>query len=149
MASAEYESIKDELPIPQQKIPKGLKTKVLANHGYRYWKDMFNHRQLLGLGKLLNRIKEIEDENMSEIILLAFSMGIEANNLFCEYDANYGIGHLFKLHGFYPPLAFIAENRIFGAKYGARTCLNYFKQILKAKNYNCHPFDKYVEDSEL
>jgi len=47
---------------------------------------MFNDRQLLLLGRLLNEIDDIEDQNVKEFLLTTFSAMLESNNMFCMYN---------------------------------------------------------------
>ena len=48
------------LPIPEQAIPAGDETTRLLRWGYRRYRDMFNDRQLLGLGTLFARIQALQ-----------------------------------------------------------------------------------------
>jgi len=147
-AKEEYIEKKDELPIPQQKVPKGVKTRELKNHGYEYFKDMFNQRQLLGLAKLLSKIKEIDDRKTREILLLIFSNSTDYNNMFCLYNTQRNHPeHLFLRHAYVPRNTF-AENNIWGVKYGRGTFKKEFKMIREGVDYGINPFEKYRENGE-
>lgn len=84
------------MPIPDQKIPMGYNTNQIINHGYERFSDLFNTRQLLGLGVLLKEINELADDEAKFWLQLAFSGMLEMNNMFCRYQANaYKICNIF------------------------------------------------------
>ena len=137
----EYETLKDKLPIPQQKIPSGLKTKELLNHEYYYFKDLFTKRQLLCLGLLLKEIFTIKDQNLREFFLLSFSTALEYNNLLCEYHRkNHYIYNLFRKHAF-PSTLNPVENNVWGTRYGTGTYRNFLLKTIKIKEYCEHPYE--------
>jgi len=76
-AKEEFKSVDKEWLgkyIPDTEIPMGYNTKQMINHGYKYWKDMFNERQLLSIGKLLKAILELDvDDNVRELLVITFS----------------------------------------------------------------------------
>lgn len=145
-AAIEYEGRKDELPIPQQKIPEGYNTRQILNYGYKYWKDMFTKRQLLCHGKFLRYLKNnIYDLNIKELFLLAFSQSLDSNNKISNYDSTKNhIKNMFSHHAFIPATDF-CENNAFGAKQGARTLKGFLENIISAKKYCIEPFEKFRE----
>lgn len=152
-AKQEYEKVKSDWAgqyIPNSKIPKGDETypRLIENHGYKYWEDMFNERQLLNLGKLLKAILDLKvDSNIKEFSLLAFSKALEYNNMLCEYNRkNSYIRDLFRMHAYHPSLNPV-ENNLWGAKFGFGTFKNHFGKNLKYKEYNKTPFEKYVNSN--
>jgi len=93
-----------DLLFPRTPIPPGYNTNQMLNYNYRFWFQMFNERQLLGLSALLRAIQTIEDQNVREFILLLFSGTLEFNNMFCS-SKGLGTGairHLFAHHAFIP-----------------------------------------------
>ena len=95
-AMADYNRIKSSLPVPEQDIPAGFNTNQILNHGYRKFRDLFNDRQLLCLGLLLQAINEIRDKSVQLWLQLAFSGMLEMNNMFCRYQQNaYKICNIF------------------------------------------------------
>jgi len=114
-----YEHIKERLEeqrerllYPRTPIPSGYNTNQMIKHNYRFWSQMFNERQLLGLSILLEAILKIEDLNVMEFLLLLFSGALEFNNLFCS-PKGLGTGavrHLFAHHAFIPPKESIEAN---------------------------------------
>lgn len=128
-----YDDIKDTLPIPQQKIPIGYNTNQILNHGYVYFKDLFNKRQLLGLGLLLKEINNIQDENVKFWMQLAFSGMLEMNNMFCRYQANaYKICNIFFNHA-YVPITMPVENNVWGTKLGTGNFIKTLEKIIRGK----------------
>ncbi len=88
-ARQRFEAERPALNLPEQEIPNiGAKTKVDADmegHGFRYWVDMFNERQLLLLARLRDAILTVEDANAREYLLLAWSAAIEYSNMLVSY----------------------------------------------------------------
>ncbi|MGV8980527.1 DNA methyltransferase [Clostridium sp.] len=140
-AITDYEELKDGLPIPQQEIPIGYNTKQIINHGYKYFKDLFNKRQLLSLGLLLKAIDEYEDDDVKFWLLLAFSGSLEMNNMFCRYQNNASkISNLFFNHA-YVPITMPVENSIWGTKLGTGTFIKTIDKILRGKKFNKEIYD--------
>ena len=135
--------------IPDTEIPEGVKTKEMINYGYKYWKDMFNERQLLSLGKLLKEILELDvDENVRELLQTAFSDLLNYHNMLCEYNrlAN-KLRELFRQHAFHAT-ANPVENNLWGTKYGMGSFISEFTKIRSAKTYNISPFEKYIQNGK-
>ncbi len=146
-ASHEFESIREQLPLPQQAIPIGVKTQELLNHKILFFSDMFNSRQLLSLGKLLMEILQIQDQNLKEFFLITFSTALEYNNLLCEYHRkNHYIYNLFRKHAF-PATLNPVENNVFGtAKYGTGTFKNFFAKTIRIKKFCQKPYEYYISE---
>ena len=148
-AARELAQIGDTLPLPDQEVPPGQKTRELLNHGYHNFRDMFNARQLLCLGRLLEETLEIADENVKEVILLTFSTFLDYSNMFCLYNrAANKVEHLFLHHAFYPQNAPV-ENNVWGTKYGRGTFVNEFEMVRQGKEYGATPFEKYLDGDKL
>jgi len=152
-AKEDYEKVEREWLgkyIPDTKIPKGQETypRLIENHGYKYWKDLFNPRQILSLAKLLRTIIEldVDNKNIKELLILTFSESLNFHNMLCEYAR--GKNHLrdlFARHAF-QPIFNPVENNIWGGEGGGRgTFKNEIEKILKGKEFNLSPFEKYVE----
>ncbi|MFX0101665.1 MAG: DUF1156 domain-containing protein [Candidatus Hodarchaeota archaeon] len=145
-AREEFLKLEPNLTIPHQAIPMGFNTKQIMNHGYKYFKDMFNHRQLLCLGRFLDYLKnDVEDRNHKEFLLLAFSAMLECNNSWgCLYETHHNkIGNAFSKHAYHPRSQFI-ENNFALEKFGGGTFNAKLKQIKRGKKYCSEPFEKYV-----
>lgn len=147
-AKDEYKNLENEWLgkyIPDTKIPAGVKTKELLNHGYRYWKDMFSERQLLSLGKLLKTILELDvDGNVRELLVINFSSFLETQTMLCEYLRGRNHIHiLFRIHAFHPTLNPV-ENNPWGTNYGRGAFKNFWKKIMHGKHFNRKTFEKYI-----
>jgi adenine-specific DNA methylase len=146
-AEAELQEKRSELPIPTTERYIGT-SDFARNHGYERYDQMFNPRQLLGLGKILNEIKRIEDQNIKEFMLLAFSDNLAFNNRFCEYNRPSN-----KLEGIYKRHTITArhspvENNLWGTDYGRAGFNSEFEKVRKGKEFGKNPFEKYIEDGE-
>ena len=112
------------------------------NHGYRYFYQLFNERQLLSLSKLLTGILEVDDKNTREFLLLAFSACLETNNILCKYETRWQkTSALFGLPG-YHPVERVAENNVWGTKYGRGTFVRCCEKVIRAKSHNSNQDSK-------
>lgn len=153
-AKDEYKNVEPEWLgryIPDTKIPKGQETypRLIKNHGYKYWKDMFNERQLLSLGKLLKAILELDvDENVRELLVITFSDTLNYQNMLCEYNrvAN-KLKELFSKHAFHPSINPV-ENNVWGSEYGLGIFNHMADKIYQSKIYNNKPFEKYINSGQ-
>ncbi len=140
-AQKDYKKIKDTLPIPTQKIPKGYNTNQMINHGYNHFSDMFNNRQLLTLGLLMKTINELENKESQFWCQLAFSDMLEMNNMFCRYQASANkIGNIFFNHA-YVPITMPVENNVWGTKLGTGTFIKTIEKIIRGKKFNTDMYD--------
>nr|MDO8082128.1 DNA methyltransferase [Candidatus Freyarchaeota archaeon] len=142
-ARREYKKCEDKLLIPHQKIPiEGRSDPRPVNHGYTYFKDMFNERQLLCLSHLLEEILKIADTNIRELLLIAFSDCLDANNMFCKYEIEWHkISLFFGFHA-YHPIERPTENNIWGTKYGRGTFAKCFEKVRRAKIFCKKPYER-------
>ena len=146
-AAAELDEKRDELPIPTTQRYRGSSDRA-RNHGYETYDQMFNDRQLLSLSKLLKEIDNIENQNIKEFLLLAFSDSLAFHNMFTEYHrvAN-------KLEGIYKRHTITTrhtpvENNVWGTKYGRGSFSSEFDKMRKGKEFGQNPYEKYIEDGE-
>lgn len=121
---------------PRQRIPmRERRDPRPINYGYKSFFEMFNERQLLCLSELLYGIKTLNgiSNNTREFLLLAFSDCLAANNMFCIYETNWRkIGLLFGLRPFHP-FERIAENNVWGTKFGRGTFTRCLQKLIGAK----------------
>lgn len=145
-AKDEYNKRKEMLLIPHQKIPtEGRSDPRPVNHGYTHFREMFNERQLLCVSYLLEEILKIPDTNIRELMLIAFSDCLDANNMFCKYEIQWHkISLFFGLHA-YHPIERPTENNIWGTKYGRGTFVKCFKKVRRAKVYCKKPYERFVK----
>lgn len=140
-AKKDFSELERELPIPDQMIPEGYNTNQIRNHRYRRFRDLFNERQLLCLGLLLQAINEVDDKDVQLWLQLAFSGMLEMNNMFCRYQQNaYKICNIFFNHA-YVPIAMPVENCVWGAKLGTGTFDKTVQKILRGKRFNTSIYD--------
>jgi putative DNA methylase len=135
----------EHLPYPKSKIPVGEKTKSgLIAHHFIYWHQMFNPRQLLCLSTLLKAIGEENDQAMQEMLLSAFQMTLEANNMFSRYRTNAGtrspFGGIFSRHD-YQPKATACEINVWGALPLYGPYISCFGKVILGKEFCISPFD--------
>ncbi|MFC5134011.1 MULTISPECIES: DUF1156 domain-containing protein [Haloferacaceae] len=136
---------------PDEKIPPGHMTSErnpVFDHGYSEWTDMFNERQLLSFSKILQSIDQIEDQNISEYLLLAFSDSLRTNTMMVSYDMGYNkIGDFFRTNSFDPPM-YPVENNVWGADFGRGTFKSSFDMVKTGVEYASAPTERYVDDGE-
>ncbi len=142
-ARAEWEQRRQTLPFPHQRIPtEGRSDPRPINHGYTHFWHLFNERQLLCLSVLLQRILELPDTNVRELMLLAFSDCLDANNMFCKYEIEWHkISVFFGLHA-YHPIERPTENNVWGTAFGRGTFLKCVEKVRRGKAYGQHPYER-------
>lgn len=144
---------KDELHefVPDGSIPEGHLTSErnpVFDHGYQDWADMFNTRQLLCLSALLRSIKQVEDQNLRELLLLTFSDALMFQSTFTIYNLTANkIEGTFRMNSFVPQVE-IVENNVWGTRAGRGTFSNTFEKVHRAVEYASNPTERYVSDGE-
>ena len=130
------------LPIPQDEILPGDETARLLRWGYRFYREMFNDRQRLGLGLLLRSIRKVESREVRYALLTVFSDFLRYQNMLCRYDT-YALKcqDIFSVHGF--PVGLVqCENNLLGVpKVGSGSFRHFVEKYLRAKNYCVSPFE--------
>jgi adenine-specific DNA methylase len=130
------------LPIPEDPIPKGDETDRLHRWGYRCYRDMFNQRQLLGLGVLLRTIQRVSNTEIRYALLTVFSDFMRYQNMLCRYDT-YALKcqDVFSVHGF--PVGLVqCENSILGIpRIGSGAFRHFVEKYRRAKEYCEKPFE--------
>jgi adenine-specific DNA methylase len=136
-----------DLPIPDDEIPDGDETARLHRWGYRRYREMFNDRQLRGLGLLLREILAVPGPTEREALLTVFSDFLRYQNMLCRYDT-YALKcqDIFSVHGF--PVGLVqCENNLLGfPKVGAGGFRHFVEKYLRAKDYCVHPFETRVDN---
>jgi putative DNA methylase len=152
-ASCDLQEHYDDLRIPDQQIPHhGVNTNYAGNdlwaHGYRYWREMFNDRQLLCLCRLRDAILRLGNQNLREYLLLAWSDSIRNQNLFCGYERDYRkLSPQFSLHAYRPNLD-ITENNVWGTDFGRGTFINIRDQLTAAFKWLRQPDDNFFSSDD-
>jgi putative DNA methylase len=144
-AKKEFKHIGKYLPIPNTSIPQGVETKRALNHGYRKFRDLFNRRQLLILGKIYKWILELKDWNVKEFFTLAFSNCLKYNNMFCKYNSTRGfITDIFRTHSYSPSMAPV-ESNCYDAPKGRGSFTAFVNLVIEGKEYCRNPFERIIE----
>lgn len=132
----------DDLLIPDDAIQPGDETNRLHRWGYKRWRELFNDRQLVGLGLLMRRIGAVENDETRYALATVFSDFLRYQNLLCRYDT-YALKcqDIFAVHGF--PVALLAcENSLLGIpKVGSGSFVHFVAKYVKAKEYAKHPYE--------
>jgi len=150
VAAERFRAVEGSLPIPDQAIPDGWKTGDLLAHDYVKWRDLFNPRQLLCAGTLLQAILGLPDRKVRESFVTLFSASLEFNNMLCTYKGGNArrpgaVRHIFSHHAFVFPYEAL-ENNFWGvgAHSGTFTHL-YSSRMRRAKEYSLLPQEREVE----
>ena len=127
---------------PRSEIPTGYNTNQMIKHNYLFWHQMFNERQLLAHTTLLEAIVQEPNQDIKELLLLAFSGTLERNNLFCRYfnDRNTIQGNFDNHH--YAPKLDPAENCIWGTDELRGTFQNMLGRVREGLVFRTHVYDR-------
>lgn len=139
-ATQAFIKLEPSLDIPQDEIPNGDESDRLHRWGYRKYREMFNERQLLGLGLLRARILKVKASEVRRALLTVFSDFLRYQNMLCRYDT-YALKcqDIFSVHGF--PVGLIqCENSILGIpKIGSGAFRHFVEKYNRAKHYCVAP----------
>ena len=140
----DFSAMKDKLPFPKEAIPsKGKQDQRPTSHGYAYFSELFNSRQLLNLSMLLDEIIKISDRQSREFLLLAFSASLETNNLLCKFETKWDkISASFAIPAYHPTER-MAENNVWGGRFGRGTFSKTFNKLIMAKKLGMQVTEKH------
>ncbi len=133
---------------PNLKLEAGYNTNQVINYGFKNWKEFFNDRQLLGLGRLYNAILAIYDTDVRDLFLLAFSGALEFNNMFASYkgEGTGAVRHMFSHHILKPERTPIEAN-IWGTPKSSGSFSNLFRnRVDRAIKYRQNPTEISAEN---
>ena len=133
--------------VPDREILAGDETNRLHRWGYRYYRQMFNDRQLLGLEQSCRLIHDATDQRIRNALATNLSDLLRYQNLLCRYDTRTLKSlDIFSVHGF--PVGLIAcESNLLGitnvngANVGSGGWTNIIDKYAKAKEYCNAPFE--------
>ncbi|HXH10408.1 MAG TPA: DNA methylase [Alphaproteobacteria bacterium] len=134
--------------VPNEEIPPGDETDRLHRWGYRYYCEMFNARQLLGLELSCRAISEQPDERVRNALATNLSDLLRYQNMLCRYDTMALKSlDIFSVHGF--PVGLVqCESNLLGipAKHrgvniGSGGWSNIVEKYVAAKTYCERPFE--------
>ena len=134
--------IESDLPIPTDAIPEGDETTRLHRWGYRRYREMFNERQLLGLGLLLRRIRNVQETALRRAMLTVFSDFLRYQNMLAR-DETYALKcqDIFSVHGFPVGLVQCEDNLLGIPRIGSGSFRHFVEKYKRAKEYCKHPFE--------
>ncbi len=142
-ARAKRSLARSRLSLPTARIPHGHNTDQARRHNYTHWRQLFNHRQLLALGRLLRGIQTEPDLAVREALLLLFSGALEFNNMFCSFkgEGTGAVRHLFAHHILRPPRTPLEANP-WGPRGSSGSFLTLFdRRLVAARCYREAPFE--------
>ena len=133
--------------VPDQKIPSGDETDRLLRWGYGHYRQMFNHRQLLGLELSCRLVHRVEEERIRRSLATNLSDLLRYQNMLCRYDTRALKSlDIFSVHGF--PVGLVqCESNLLGivnsnrAHVGSGGWTNIIDKYARAKRYCDAPFE--------
>ncbi len=136
------QSLHARLPLPSRPIPlAGREDLRPTTHGYATYQQLFNARQLLALGWLLEWIGTVTDPALQDYLVLAFSDALAANNLLCPFAYGYDkLTPLFGLHA-YNMITRPVENNVWGTVFGRGSFLRCLNKVIAGKQYCGRPYE--------
>lgn len=138
----------DTTYVPDDEIPTGDETNRLHRWGYKYYREMFNPRQLLGLELSARMIDEIADERIRNALATNLSDLLRYQNMLCRYDSMALKSlDIFSVHGFPVGLIQCESNMLGIVDSNKKICIgsggwaNIIEKFRKAKAYCDNPFE--------
>jgi adenine-specific DNA methylase len=133
---------KSRLPIPHELIPsQGRSDQRPLLYGYKRYKEMFNDRQLLCLGRIAAAIRRTKDPAVRRALALAFSHSLATNNMFCSYAFGYRrLCPIFSVHA-YRKVPRPVEGNVWGLHTGRGSFRNAVRALLAGSEYMRDPFE--------
>ncbi|HEX3887780.1 MAG TPA: hypothetical protein VHW05_09805 [Phenylobacterium sp.] len=133
--------------VPTEAIPAGDETNRLIRWGYRYWRELFNERQLFGLEASAQIVAGQNDQRLRHALATNLSDLLRYQNMLCRYDTMALKSlDIFSVHGF--PVGYVqCESNILGIRsekgvpVGSGGWVNITDKYAKAKAYCDAPFE--------
>jgi len=133
--------------VPQLTIPSGDETDRLHRWGYRYYRELFNARQLLGLELSCRWIAAVKNARVKRALATNLSDLLRYQNMLCRYDTMALKSlDIFSVHGF--PVGLVqCESNLLGISnangnsVGSGGWTNIIEKYAKAKRYCDAPFE--------
>jgi len=131
-----------QLPIPRARIPvHGRSDRRPIIFGHRRYVDLFNARQLLGLGVIAKEIMNTKDRDVRRALALAFSHALASNNMFCGWAFGYRrLTPLFGVHAFRKVTRPVEAN-LLGLGAGRGSFGNAVRAVVRGYEYMVAPFE--------
>jgi putative DNA methylase len=147
-AAALLTRLRSKLPLPKAAIPsKGRSDHRPLIYGVRHYTELFNDRQLLGLGLIARAVMETEDRAVRRLLALAFSQSLASNNMLCGWALGYRrLTPLFGVHS-YRKVTRPVEGNLLGLKAGRGSFGNAVRAVLRGCEYMAKPFEYRYRDT--
>jgi len=130
-----------KLPWPRSSIHDYEKTNRLVVHNYTRWSELFNQRQLLALGYILEAVRNEPDAALREALTAAFLGTLEHQNMLNIYYMPYAqSAGAFGRHDFHPKVN-ACEGNPWGAAKGRGTFFLAYQTVREGKRYLLEPFE--------
>ncbi len=138
----------EPLFVPDDEIPPGEESSRLQRWGYRFYREMFNYRQLLGLELSSRIIATCSNPRVKRALITNLSDLLRYQNMLCRYDA-VALKSLdvFSIHGYPVGLVQCESNllglsaRSGGPSIGSGGWGNIVGKYRRAKKYCERPFE--------
>ena len=133
--------------VPDQEIPLGDETRRLHRWNYRFWRDLFGPRQLLGLELSCRLIAQIDDKRIRHALATNLSDLLRYQNMLCRYHAGaLKCLDVFAVHGFPVGQVYCEANLLGivdgnGTNVGSGGWTNVIAKFVKAKQFCDAPFE--------
>jgi len=127
--------------LPTLILENGYNTRQAMSYGFLAWRDFFNDRQLLALGRLHDAVTRLEDAAARAALLTLFSGVLEFNNMFASYkgEGTGAVRHMFSHHVLKPERTPIEAN-VWGTPKSSGSFSNLFRsRLLRAADYRLAP----------
>ena len=99
-ARLKFGNLEKALPIAKARVLVQPGDSRPRSYGFKRYRDMFNARQLLHHGSVLETFAKLEEPARS-IAILAFSESLQTNCMFCPYSTDWRrLAALFSIHGY-------------------------------------------------
>jgi putative DNA methylase len=133
--------------VPEQEILSGDESDRLHRWGYRYYHQLFNARQLLGIELSCRQIDKTKTDRVKHALATNLSDLLRYQNMLCRYDTMALKSlDIFSVHGF--PVGLVqCESNLIGISNGNGTSVgsggwtNVIDKYTKAKRYCDAPFE--------
>lgn len=129
------------IQLPTLALQYGYNTRQAMRYGFSAWRDFFNDRQLLALGRLHFAIAALPDTNVRDAFLALFSGVLEFNNLFASYkgEGTGAVRHMFSHHILKPERTPIEANPWGTQKSSGSFSTLFRSRLLRALDYRQAP----------
>jgi adenine-specific DNA methylase len=134
--------------VPEEEIPSGDETNRLHRWGYKKYREMFSHRQLVSLELSARIIAKEPNKRIRDALATNLSDLLRYQNMLCRYDTKALKSlDIFSVHGFPVGLVQCESNFMGIMEPGSSLCIgsggwtNIIEKFKKAKSFCTDPFE--------